>query len=150
MLMDHPLGVGLGRFHAVIGEYDKRLAGRDAHNTFVRCACELGFPGLIVLIVILAKSYACALRARAAANMGRAGAAVAFDALAVMVALTIYTVSGMTSTTLYVEGMWWLVGLSICLDRIVGNLKRTTSVGQTKPTSSRGPKSLPAPAVPPR
>ena len=49
MLMDHPLGVGPGNFYQHIGEYAPNHAGRDAHNTFVRCAGELGFPGLIVL-----------------------------------------------------------------------------------------------------
>lgn len=49
MWLDHPAGVGLGRFPTYIGEYSN-LAGVDAHNVFVLVGAELGPLGLLALL----------------------------------------------------------------------------------------------------
>ncbi|KKL08309.1 hypothetical protein LCGC14_2577140, partial [marine sediment metagenome] len=136
MLKDYPLGVGPGNFSVVIGNYDRRHVGRDAHNTFVRCACELGLPGLVMLVVILGKAYVRMWRVREFVSRNPRYEEVGLGALALLVAITIYLVGGLTSTMLYVEGMWWLMGLAISLGRIVDNLAAEKS-GEIRTSKDR-------------
>lgn len=45
----HPvLGVGIGCYNEANARYAPELGERDAHNTYVRLAAEMGFPGLLL------------------------------------------------------------------------------------------------------
>jgi O-antigen ligase len=45
----HPvLGVGIGCYREANGRYAPQLGDRDAHNTYVSLAAEMGFPGLLL------------------------------------------------------------------------------------------------------
>jgi putative inorganic carbon (hco3(-)) transporter len=45
----HPvLGVGIGCYNEANARYAPQLGERDAHNTYVRLAAEMGFPGLLL------------------------------------------------------------------------------------------------------
>lgn len=118
MFRDHPLGVGRGKFHMVIGRYNPKYANRDAHNTFIRCLCELGLPGILMYGGILFLAVRYLLRVRAQAADSPEGANMGLYAYGVLIALTIYLCGGIFSTVLYVEGVWWLIGMSVCLLRI--------------------------------
>jgi O-antigen ligase len=54
----YPFGAGPGQFESV--------AGISAHSTYARAAGEQGFPGLIVLLALLAYTLVCAARNAAA------------------------------------------------------------------------------------
>ncbi|MBV8306376.1 MAG: O-antigen ligase family protein, partial [Gammaproteobacteria bacterium] len=46
---DHPLlGVGIGCYNEANAIYSPSLGKRDAHNTYVLLAAEMGFPGLLL------------------------------------------------------------------------------------------------------
>jgi O-antigen ligase len=46
---DHPLkGVGIGNYDQANDRYSPRLGKRDAHNTYMTLAAELGLPGLLL------------------------------------------------------------------------------------------------------
>ena len=134
MAQDHPFGVGPGRYAMVVGEYDRTHAGRDTHNTFLRCACELGIPGLFILIVILVKTCMRTWQIRQEFIKDPPGKLLALAPFTLLVSLTIFIAGGMTSTVLYVEGMWWLIGLAVCLDRIALNLAEES---RKKPDAKR-------------
>ena len=51
MLKEHPLGVGLNRFKANIGNYCK-YKGMDAHNFYVLTLAETSLPGLLTLVAL--------------------------------------------------------------------------------------------------
>jgi len=56
MSLDYPLmGVGLGRFPQLIGQYTETAGkeGRDAHNAYLLVAAELGIPAAIVMVSML-------------------------------------------------------------------------------------------------
>ncbi|MBI4341889.1 MAG: O-antigen ligase family protein [Candidatus Omnitrophica bacterium] len=55
MIKDHPWwGVGYGAFPAHIGFYTEgRVAGMDAHNSYLLIASEMGIPTLVVFLIIL-------------------------------------------------------------------------------------------------
>lgn len=49
IFIDHPiLGVGLGCYNMANAEYRPDLGPRDAHDTYLRLAAELGLPGLLL------------------------------------------------------------------------------------------------------
>jgi hypothetical protein len=52
MLADHPLGVGLHRFHEEIGNYCS-YKHFDAHNFYVLTLTELGPQGLLMLFLVV-------------------------------------------------------------------------------------------------
>lgn len=126
MLMDYPLGVGIGNFGRMIGNYDGRIVGRDAHDTFVRCYGELGIHGLaffmfIILLVFKQLGHIQKL-ARGTPLESRAN----LEVFALSLAIVVYLVAGLTHTQLYIEALWWLFAMPICLEKAVLNeIQRT-------------------------
>ena len=54
MIKAHPvLGIGYGSFPYFIMEYSEIEVERDAHNTYLRIAAEMGIPALIIFITML-------------------------------------------------------------------------------------------------
>ncbi len=56
MIREHPMwGVGYGAFPYRIGSYtEDRQRGRDAHNSYLLIAAEMGIPTLLVFLLVLA------------------------------------------------------------------------------------------------
>jgi O-antigen ligase len=55
MVREHPvMGVGLGRFGALIRNYAPLDRARDAHNAYLITAAEMGIPALLLFLAILA------------------------------------------------------------------------------------------------
>jgi O-antigen ligase len=51
----HPfLGVGIGCYREANGRYAPQLGDRDAHNTYVSLAAEMGLPGLLLWLGLVA------------------------------------------------------------------------------------------------
>src|SRR6202030_3237963 len=50
----HPvLGVGIGCYNEANARYAPELGERDAHNTYVRLAAEMGLPGLLLWLALV-------------------------------------------------------------------------------------------------
>jgi O-antigen ligase len=125
MLKDHPLGIGAGNFFQAVGRYDPSLELRDVHNTFLRCATELGVQGLLVFVALIANAVWSLWRTmKAAAGLPddrRRDATLATYGL--LIGLVTYFGCCFTITLIYVEALWWLLALPVCLERAVANLK---------------------------
>jgi len=123
MMLDNPLGVGAGNFYQNIGRYAPEYAGRDAHNTFVRCGGELGLPGLIVFVTIIVSAFATLYRVmRNARDYGPPDSEnLSLMAYGVTTALAAFLAYGLTHTITYVEFLWWWLALPACLTRVVEN-----------------------------
>jgi probable O-glycosylation ligase (exosortase A-associated) len=123
MLKDNPLGVGVGQFEARIGDYGRNeaLRHRDAHNTFVLCAGELGFAGLFIYVATLGGAW------MTLHGIGRKTRELAdpdiyhWLVFANRLALIVYTVGGLFTSRFYTEGVWWLILMPVCLTRSVEN-----------------------------
>jgi putative inorganic carbon (HCO3(-)) transporter len=64
--MSHPfLGVGIGCYNEANARYAPQLGERDAHNTYVRLAAEMGFPGLLLWLGLVGSVLAQVRRRRA-------------------------------------------------------------------------------------
>ncbi len=62
----HPvLGVGIGCYNEANARYAPQLGERDAHNTYVRLAAEMGFPGLLLWLGLVGSVLAQVRRRRA-------------------------------------------------------------------------------------
>jgi putative inorganic carbon (HCO3(-)) transporter len=62
----HPiLGVGIGGYREANMRYAPRLGERDAHNTYVSLAAEIGFPGLLLWLGLVGSVLARVRRRRA-------------------------------------------------------------------------------------
>lgn len=127
MIKANPQGVGIGHFEVEIGKYaGPGVQHRDAHNTFVLCAAEVGFPGLLAFVATLATAWGTLghLNRRVRREMGSHDL---FELLifANRLALLVYVISGMFVSRLYTEGFWVLAMLPVCLSRAVENALRS-------------------------
>jgi len=124
MFKEHPWGIGVGYFRYRIGNYvdDPFLAGRDAHNSFVICATELGFLGLAFYVGALTIAW-CTLSRLSKRIRTQLPDPGLFEllVLAARLALIVYVISGLFVSRFYTEGAWWFIVLPVCLKRAVEN-----------------------------
>jgi O-antigen ligase len=123
MFCDHPLGVGARGFLEVIGLYDPARVGRDAHNTLVLCACELGFQGVATFLLLIVGAMATLRNIYRKSQSLPKAQADDFVLLhwALAISLGIFVLGGLTVTLLYVEALYWFMALPVCLERALEN-----------------------------
>lgn len=124
MWIDHPFGVGPGNFYQTIGSYDPQYAGKDAHNTFVRCLTELGIFGLAIFLLTILSGFRLLRQTSQAANelASEDRADMSLLTFGMTCALTTMLASALTVSLTYVEFVWWFLMLPVCLQRAVQNL----------------------------
>jgi O-antigen ligase len=129
MIVDNPMGIGAGQFQSRIGEYGgENVDRRDAHNTYVLCASEIGIPGLVVYVATILAGWLA---------LGRAKRRVKREILdrpllewfifASRLSLIVYLAAGFFVSRLYTEGIWWFILLPTCISRAVENESREQS-----------------------
>ena len=125
MLAAYPFGVGVGNFYQRIGEYAPNHPGRDAHNTYLRCACEVGVQGLAVFIAVVISAFLLARRAirRAHELPAESRANAEYLYFGMVVSLSTFLGSFITMSFIYFEGMWWVLALPVCLYRVMANAR---------------------------
>jgi putative inorganic carbon (HCO3(-)) transporter len=121
MATDNPLGVGPGNFHSHIGDYLPEAAGRDTHNTYVRCVAELGWPGLGLLLLLIANAFFILARIRRAASSMPGLQECAWNAFGLQMSLSGYLTSSIFISSTYIEMFWWLLLLPAALERAAAN-----------------------------
>jgi len=132
MLLDHPLGIGAGNWYQTIGRYLPKYPGKDAHNTYLKCACELGVQGIAVFGVIIVNAFVILRRLRRRAeslppNLRRDVLMLSFGLTTSLVA---YLVCCLTITLIYIEALWWLLVLPVVFERTVENLKMDLEIAK--------------------
>jgi len=123
MFMDKPLGVGPGNFFQTIGHYLPEAEGRDTHNTYIRCATELGFAGIFLLILLIWQSIKNLLRLHKTliTSHGESVTEYSFYLFSMIISMVIVLACGMTITMTYTEFFWLIVMLPVCLKRSFDN-----------------------------
>jgi O-antigen ligase len=124
MFKSNPLGVGAGQFEWQVKRYSDELENRnrDAHNSLVLCAGELGVPGLLAYLGTLVLAWMTLNQAaRQVRYHVREADFFEWTILANRLALITYLVAGLFVSRLYTEGMWWLILMPVCLSRAVEN-----------------------------
>ncbi|MFH1748553.1 MAG: O-antigen ligase family protein [Planctomycetota bacterium] len=146
MVAEHPLGIGVGNFHYTVGDYIQSAETRalvaatitrSAHNTIVACLAETGWLGLalflgIISLVIVRLCQVQKSGSRLPRQLGyqdvcvgrwTTGFHLGWHAHALRTALLGYLASAMFTTRLFSEGLWLLIGFSMCLRNVSQSLK---------------------------
>ena len=118
IVADHPFGVGVDRFFDVIGDYEPKHAGRDAHNTYLRCGVELGVPGLLLFGGMIVVTFRSLRRTRQIARQAELDDWLVFIT-GMEVVLIVNLLGGLTITLLYVESPYHYLFLSACIEPLV-------------------------------
>jgi O-antigen ligase len=124
MIKDHPLGVGVGHFQRQIGRYtgEQGIVKRDAHNSYLLCAAEIGLPGLAAYLATLGLAWATLNRAARRLRASLADAdRLELIIFANRIGLIVYMVAGFFSSRFYTEGQWILIAMTACIARTVEN-----------------------------
>ena len=123
MVFDHPLGIGVGNWYQTIGSYIPEYAGKDSHNTYVKCIAEMGIFGFLVFAFVIFFSL---IEIR---RLNRDAAHLPLDiqndlklfAFGIFITLAIILTCGLTITMIYTETVWILLMLPVCLRRTLEN-----------------------------
>ena len=121
MSLDHPLGVGEGNFKSYVGRYNREIAGKDTHNTFLRCLAELGFQGAFVFLLLIGNAFRIVFLLKKDIALLPDKKDFMWHIYALKVALITYLVAGMFITHTYVEEFYWLLMFPLFLKRSVKN-----------------------------
>jgi len=148
MLLDHPFGIGAGNWYQTIERYLPKYPGKDAHNTYLKCACELGIQGIALFAAVIVNAFVILRRLRRQAEdlpppLRREAQMLSFGLTTSLVA---YLACCLTMTLLYNEALWWLLALPICLERAMANLEGELAIGSVhvRGTASSDATVLPA------
>jgi len=137
---DNPFGIGVGNFYQTIGKYLPDYAGKDAHNTYVRCLTETGIQGFAVFLALIASAFVTLRRLYAtAASLPPTDAKnTRFLAFGLTIGLVTLLSCCLTVSLTYVEFLWWFLALPVCLQRAVENrLAEPTLEGALAATDCR-------------
>lgn len=128
-MMSRPiLGVGAGNFPTAEGtispqaerqSYGRGVKWQAAHNSFVQVGAELGVPGLVLFVVMLASAFT-GLNAAGRHSAGAARPPPAVLAQTLTASLIGYVVGAFWLSLAYTEMLYTLVGLAIGLRQIAG------------------------------
>lgn len=114
---DHPMGIGVKNFELIVPKYAPRNQGLDAHNTYVLCYSELGIFGIGLFMLIIIEALFQLKRVRKIADNTLFGDELILTSTGLTLFYVIYlTGSMMTHSSLYIEFLWILLALPICLE----------------------------------
>jgi putative inorganic carbon (hco3(-)) transporter len=124
ILSDHPLGIGVGNYFQVIGRYIPEYQGKDAHNTYLRCATEMGVQGLLVFLLLIANAFFTLRRTWVLSSELPEEHRENLVLICYGMAITLVVLLGccLTISLTYVEFLWWLLALPVCIERTTQNL----------------------------
>lgn len=123
MFQEHPMGVGIGRFFDYAGTYNAALAGRDTHNTYLRCLAETGILGAMGLIMLVVSSFRCIGKLEEEAKSLENTRATFYQlySFSCRIALIIYLTAAFFISSTYIEEFYWLLLLPAFLRRALQN-----------------------------
>jgi probable O-glycosylation ligase (exosortase A-associated) len=111
-------GVGHNAFTRAYNLYDPSAGefgpNRAVHSTWLGLLSELGYPGLILFVLLLGLAFTACHRARSAVRLGAPGSLNHY-ALALEVGLIAFSVGGTFVSVQYGEFVWHFFGLSAAL-----------------------------------
>ncbi len=123
MASDRPLvGIGQNAFNAVYDAYDPSGGaygyGRSVHSAWFGMLAELGYPGLVLFLLILTRAFFVCWRTRRRAKEYAPLANLAAYATAIEGALLVAVVGGTFYPFQYNEMLWHTIALSMVVDHL--------------------------------
>ncbi len=124
MFLDHPFGVGVGRFKDYAHLYNTgdylyafEEPGRVAHNSYLLCITELGIHGFAVFVLIICIVLLKLRRCFQLAIESEDPHTSRLLAYGCFLSVIIYLTSAAFTDRLYTESFWWVLALPVCLER---------------------------------
>jgi hypothetical protein len=147
ILADYPLGVGVGNFAQIIGDYDPRHYKRSSHNSVIVCFLELGIQGGILFGILVAGSLWHLRRAAKLAELSSAPMETKLLVYGVLISLVTYLITALGTQRFYCESFWWVLAMPLCLYRIVlaESAVRESSCEEEAAAQSEAPLIAPVP-----
>jgi O-antigen ligase len=127
MVEAHPVtGVGLGNFKWVVSRYDApgESLGNVAHNTYVEVAAELGIPGLVLWLGLLASTFRALTRIRRRTRDVPAADLVHRAALGLQAGMVAFLVATFFVSATQQKLFWLAVFLTMCLPALAREAER--------------------------
>jgi probable O-glycosylation ligase (exosortase A-associated) len=120
---DNPLGIGIGNWYQTIEYYLPGYVRKDSHNTYVKCAAELGVQGILVYVLFIFTAFLQLRRVRklSATLPQSVGDDLVLYSFGLTISLAIILTCGITITMIYTEIIWILLMLPVCLERVLEN-----------------------------
>ena len=123
MANDRPLtGVGYNGYQAAYNAYDASEgefgASRSVHSVWLGVLAELGYPGIILYLVIVWLSFRACHRVRKKAARGEISDTLGRYAIGLESALVAFVVGGTFVPFQYCEMLWHFFALTIALDTV--------------------------------
>jgi len=119
IIADHPLGVGVGNFTQIIGDYDPRHYKRSTHNSLIVCVAELGFQGGFLFIALVGGSLWYLRRASKLAPWSANPHDTKMLAYGLLISEVTYFITALGTQRFYCESFWWVFALPVALYRAV-------------------------------
>jgi len=109
MIKKHPfLGIGYGSFPYFIMEYSEIEVERDAHNTYLRIAAEMGIPALLIFLLLIILIFINTLWVfRHTSDNFFKGCSLGF--LGGVVGLSVSCMFGSRMNSLEIAGQFWII-----------------------------------------
>ena len=142
MISNHPLGIGIGNWYQTIGRYIPEYESMDSHNTYLKCAAELGVQGVLVYVLFIFTAFLQLRRVRkiSATLPQSVGNDLVLCSFGLTVSLSIILTCGLTITMIYTEIIWILLMLPVCLGRALDNAMSDHELALTGDGGKSGPK----------
>ncbi len=120
----HPLtGVGHNAYSAVFDQYDSTEGaygeGRAVHSSWFSVLANLGYPGLVLFLMIIGNSLLACQRVRKLAKKNPELQNLGHFAIAIEGAIVAFAVGGTFTTFEFKELLWHMFALSMVTDRLV-------------------------------
>jgi O-antigen ligase len=119
ILADHPFGVGLGNFNEVIGDYAPQHKGRSAHNSVIVVFVELGIPGGMIFLALVAGALHYLRGVARLADQTSDPLTTRYMAYGLLISLVTYFVASLGTQRFDCESYWWVLILPLSLFRLV-------------------------------
>ena len=120
---DYPMGIGSRNFESTVMIYDPRNPGFDAHNTFVLCYTEFGVFGIVLFLIVFLETFFELRRIKKLARFTHVEDSILLHVISLSTILIIYFFGSMlTHSYLYIEILWLLLVLPICLEKATRQL----------------------------
>jgi len=144
MFADNPFGIGIGNWYQTIEYYLPGHARKDSHNTYVKCAAELGIQGILVYVLFIFTAFLKLRRVRklSATLPQSVGNDLVLFSFGLTISLAIILTCGLTITMIYTEIIWLLLMLPVCLRRVLENAVADHEVAVDSETEESGSKTL--------
>lgn len=150
MANDRPLlGVGHSGYPRAYNQYDwsegKYLTNRAVHSSWFGVLAELGYPGLVLFVLIIFSSLRACRRVRKMANRGEVPKTMAAYAVALESSLVAFIVGGSFVSFHYCEMLWHFFGLTVALERAAATEAAAARERVLRAREQQAPTAPPAP-----